>query len=73
MIDNDKTELPKSRAKPDREINHVPNAESQWRVSTLKSLIQGYSTQVITCHETTAHGVTRLESVVLGVEPYTLP
>ena len=22
------------------------------------------------CHETTAHGATRLESVVLGVEPY---
>ena len=36
------------RAKPDMEIDHAPNVESMWRVSTLKSLIQGYSTQVIT-------------------------
>ena len=47
IIEN-KAELPKSRVKPDKEINHTPNTESQWRVSTLKSLIQGYSTQVIT-------------------------
>ena len=37
-----------SRAKPDAEIDHAPNVESLWRKSTLKSLIQGYSTQVIT-------------------------
>ena len=47
-IVEDKSELPKSRAKPDAEINHAPNIESLWRTSTLKSLIQGYSTQVIT-------------------------
>ena len=27
VIDNDKTELPKSTAKPDMEINHMLNAE----------------------------------------------
>ena len=37
-----------SRTKPDAEIDHAPNVESLWRKSTLKSLIQGYSTQVIT-------------------------
>ena len=42
------SEQPSSRAKPDAEIDHVPNVESEWRASTLKSLIQGYSTQVIT-------------------------
>ena len=47
-IIEDKSKLPKSRAKPDVEINHAPNVESLWRTSTLKSLIQGYSTQVIT-------------------------
>ena len=47
-IVEDKSELPKSRAKPDAEINHMLNIESLWRMSTLKSLIQGYSTQVIT-------------------------
>ena len=36
------------RAKPDAEIDHMLNVESMWRTSTLKSLIQGYSTQVIT-------------------------
>ena len=37
-----------SRTKPDAEIDHALNVESEWRASTLKSLIQGYSTQVIT-------------------------
>ena len=37
-----------SRTKPDTEIDHALNIESLWRKSTLKSLIQGYSTQVIT-------------------------
>ena len=47
-IVEDKDELPKSRAKPDVEIDHAPNIESLWRMSTLKSIMQGYSTQVIT-------------------------
>ena len=42
------SEQPSLRAKPDVEIDHTPNVESQWRASTLKSLIQGYSTQMIT-------------------------
>ena len=46
-IVEDKDELPKSRAKPDVEIDHAPNIESLRRTSTLKSLMQGYSTQVI--------------------------
>ena len=37
-----------SRTKPDVEIDHVPNPESLWRMSALKSLIQGYNTLVIT-------------------------
>ena len=44
----DESELPKSRTKPDVEIDHTLNVESLWRKSTLKSLIQGYSVQMIT-------------------------
>ena len=44
-IVEDKDELPKSRTKPDAEIDHTPNIESLWRMSTLKSLIQGYMSQ----------------------------
>ena len=47
-IIEDESEQPSSRAKPDAEMDHALNVESEWRVSTLKSLIQGYSTQVIT-------------------------
>ena len=47
-IVEDESEQPSSSAKPDTEIDHTPNIESLWRTSTLKSLIQGYSTQVIT-------------------------
>ena len=47
-IIEDKSKLPKSRAKPDVEIDNALNVESLWRTSTLKSLVQGYSTQVIT-------------------------
>ena len=47
-IIEDESELPKSRTKPDVEIDHTLNVESLWRKSTLKSLIQGYSVQMIT-------------------------
>ena len=36
-IIEDESEQPSSRAKPDAEIDHAPNIESEWRASTLKS------------------------------------
>ena len=49
-INEDESEQPSSRAKPDAEIDHALNVEAEGRASTLKSLIQGYSTQVITLY-----------------------
>ena len=41
IVENKELNCLSPRAKPDAEIDHAPNIESMWRVSTLKSLIQG--------------------------------